>query len=129
MRFLTFRHSVFLFCLLGYANLSADPWGKDACLVDYRPCQEPCEPQQSPMATIGEVLIRFHQEVISPADGPRSHFFPSSSQYTKIAMKRHGFYWGWILGCDRLMRENSEKWIYPTVPGPYGCLKYDPVPN
>jgi len=51
--------------------------------------------------------------VISPADGPRSHFYPSSSQYTKDAMDKYGFFAGFLMGCDRLMRENNEEWIYP----------------
>lgn len=120
-------------CLLltfALLNLEAAPWGKDADLAYWQPgeCpQSPCQ-SQGTVASIGDACIRFHQEVISPADGPRSHFSPSSSQYTRNAMKKYGFYWGWILGCDRLMRENSEEWIYPTVPGELGSLKYDPVP-
>jgi len=30
----------------------------------------------------------------------------------RLAMKRHGFVKGFIMGCDRLLRENKEEWVY-----------------
>lgn len=74
-------------------------------------------------------MICFHQEVISPADGPRSHFIPSSSQYTLDAMRKYGFFQGVSMGCDRLMRENKDPWVYRiTFDGAGKAIKYDPVP-
>lgn len=58
-------------------------------------------------------MIRFYQKQISPIDGPRSHFYPSSSQYALLAIQKHGVLKGIALGCDRLMRENKAEWIYP----------------
>lgn len=116
--------------LLSVGTLHADPWGKDADLACKRPCRAAAT-TSCPTPLIGkaaEIMIRFHQEVISPADGPRSHFIPSSSQYTLDAMRKYGFFKGFVLGCDRLMRENPEKWVYPTVPcGPRAGMKLDPV--
>ena len=109
---------------------NADPWGKDADLA-YK--KTPVHPQHRKCKTpiigkVAEVMIRFHQEIISPADGPRSHFIPSSSQYTLDAMRKYGFFKGFTLGCDRLMRENPEPWVYPTIPyGPNAGMKIDPV--
>lgn len=105
------------------------PWGKDAEMVSFRrSCPEELPAEKSFGVKTGEVLIRFHQEVISPADGPRSHFKPSSSQYTLDAMRKYGFFVGWTMGADRLMRENSEEWIYPTVTAEGNkTFKYDPV--
>lgn len=124
---------IFFFLLLSFQGLSAanweEPWGKDADLVfrPHLPSKTPCETPL--LGTIGERLIRFHQEVISPADGPRSHFIPSSSQYTLDAMRKYGFFSGVLYGCDRLMRENSEPWEYDTVVGPDNNLyKWNPVP-
>ena len=74
-----------------------------------------------------EVMIHFHQNTISEADGPRSHFEPSSSQYTLDAMQEYGFFYGFLLGCDRLMRENDDPWIYPTVACELNQKKFDPV--
>lgn len=112
-----------LFAFLLLSSLHADPWGKDADLVTISASCSISSPSSLPLA-----LIRFHQEVISPADGPRSHYIPSSSQYTYDAISRYGFFKGWILGCDRLMRENSAPWIYRTIVNPEGVLlKWDPV--
>ena len=104
------------------------PWGRDAdlCYIERMPCKPI---SRNPLQQIAERLIGFHQEVISPADGPRSHFFPTSSHYTMDAIHKYGFFRGWIMGCDRLMRENNDPWIYRTTPGRYNCeTKYDPVP-
>lgn len=118
-----------LIFLCFFANLQADPWGKDADL-----CQHPIETLPSstrrPTPILGEIsecLIGFHQNIISPADGPRSHFIPSSSQYTLDAIRAYGFFTGFALGCDRLMRENSDPWVYKVIYGPAGCMKWDPL--
>lgn len=109
--------------------LQADPWGKDADLARCRPAQPSCtESQSGPGVAFSELFIRFHQEVISPADGPRSHFIPSSSQYTLDSIRRYGFFKGWMRGCDRLMRENDDPWVYKKCLSPAGqIIKYDPI--
>jgi uncharacterized protein len=121
-------YCMFFLCLVSM-NAYADPWGKDADLS--KSACSACSPTCCPTPVLGgvsEVLIGFHQKVISPADGPRSHFLPSSSQYTLDAMRKYGFFEGYLLGCDRLMRENSEEWIYPTsVDGRGYSMKLDPV--
>lgn len=120
-----------LFLWILFAPLHADPWGKDADLVQKKVvCHEQPPPVcRTPiLGAFSDIMINFHQNVISPADGPRSHYYPSSSQYTKDAMAKYGFFKGFILGCDRLMRENPENWVYPTVVRPDGTvMKYDPV--
>lgn len=103
-----------------------EPWGKDADLSYPSSVQEmPCRARN---VALSLALIRFHQEVISPADGPRSHYIPSSSQYTYDAISCYGFFKGWILGCDRLMRENDEAWVYRKTLAPDSSpMKWDPV--
>ncbi len=116
----------YLLPLLLFVSLHAEPWGKDADLAFPQPVKNV---EGSTIPVVAELMIKFHQNVISPADGPRSHFVPSSSQYTLQSMKKYGFFRGFIMGCDRLMRENSDPWIYKTIPGPYGHeIKYNPVP-
>ncbi|MEC7839993.1 MAG: membrane protein insertion efficiency factor YidD [Chlamydiota bacterium] len=109
----------------------SDPWGRDADLVNETTWRYETigGRVKTPLfGTFAETMIGFHQKIVSPADGPRSHFYPSSSQYTKEAMRKYGFFKGFILGCDRLMRENPEEWVYPTTTLPGGIvLKYDPV--
>ena len=100
------------------------PWGIDADLN-----QNSTSLTSSEYSAGFENLINFHQKVISEADGPRSHFYPSSSQYMLLAVKKYGFFAGFSYGCDRLIRENDERWIwslYKTRDGHF--LKYDPVP-
>jgi putative component of membrane protein insertase Oxa1/YidC/SpoIIIJ protein YidD len=112
--------------------LEGNPWGKDADLALH--CHSTCDTTPTRCKTpilglMGEVLINFHQEVISPCDGPRSHYKPSSSQYTLEAMRKYDFLTGMAMGCDRLMRENNEEWVYRIVRDGAGKpIKYDPVP-
>lgn len=113
--------------------LQAGPWGKDADLANSKNFPKKsvkhCHCSTPFFGNFAETMIRFHQEIISPADGPRSHFIPSSSQYTLDAMREYGFFKGFTLGCDRLMRENNDPWVYKLTRNSAGMLmKYDPVP-
>ena len=108
---------------------AAGPWGKDADLSISKDNSCVISDPSSPLKSFAEVMIGFHQEVISPCDGPRSHFIPSSSQYTLDAVRKYGFFKGVSMGCDRLMRENDAEWIYRyTVDGAGQSIKWDPVP-
>ena len=106
-----------------------EPWGQDADLK--HPCKAALHlPAQPSIATqVADLVIQFHQEVISPVDGPRSHYRPSSSQYMHLAMHRYGFLKGFIMGCDRLLRENDEEWVYRTIQVDGKFFKYDPALN
>lgn len=119
---------VLLILLCSIQPIYGDPWGKDADLA-YCPLESISTPDREGIfVVLSEILIGFHQNVISPCDGPRSHFKPSSSQYTLDAIHKYGFFRGFLLGCDRLMRENDEEWIYRTTRGNYNWeTKYDPV--
>lgn len=117
-----------LLILLANKNVSCDPWGKDADLARTAKAECRCQGARTPLTSIAEVLIEFHQEVISPADGPRSNFIPSSSQYTLDAIRKYGFCQGVAMGCDRLMRENDDPWVYHyTRDGAGKLIKFDPV--
>lgn len=122
------KQFLILIIVFSVSILSAEPWGKDADLI--HPPIPSCAATSSSLLTCwGIKAIRFHQEVISPADGPRSHYIPSSSQYTLDAMKKYGFFKGFTMGCDRLMRENDEEWVYRKTLNPEGkTMKWDPVP-
>lgn len=103
---------------------SIAPWGKDSELA-YLPKDITREPIRR---TIGDYLIEFHRNVISPADGPRSNFTPTSSHYTLNAMRKYGFFTGFYMGCDRLMRENKDPWVYRKALDGEGKLrKWDPA--
>ncbi len=105
-----------------------EPWGEDHDLKYTELKQEkPSEQKQSIAAKIANRIIMFHQKVLSPTNGPRSHFRPSSSQYMKLAIDRYGFLKGYLMGCDRLLRENNDPWVYRTVEYDGTPYKYDPA--
>lgn len=99
--------------LLSYPGYHT-PWGKDADLHYHTSERHASEPL-SPLGQGMEKFIWFHQNIISPVDGPRSHFKPSSSGYMLEAIRTHGFFKGYIMGCDRLLRENDDPWVYRTA--------------
>jgi uncharacterized protein len=128
MQFHGLIFSIAFFLSLG--PLFADPWGKDADLaIMTATCSHKPKKCETPLlGSFAETMIAFHQQVISPCDGPRSHYIPSSSQYALEAMRTYGFFVGLTKGCDRLMRENKEEWVYRwTVDGAGKPIKYDPV--
>lgn len=118
------------FLFLAFASLFADPWGKDADLVPQTVVFEEPQKCRTPIfGSIAEAGIWFHQNIISPADGPRSNYRPSSSQYALDAIRKYGFFYGFLLGCDRLMRENPDPWFYPRTYDEMGNhIKLNPVP-
>ena len=91
-----------------------EPWGKGSELAKQE-APKPLPARSDIPSRVAEVLIAFRQEVLSQADGPRSNFRPSSSEYMKLAIRKHGFLKGYLMGCDRLLRENKDPWVYPTV--------------
>lgn len=117
------RFSLLFFPFILFASFD-DPWGNDAGLKK----RAKIIPQKESIGVkIASQVIRFHQEVLSPVDGPRSHYRPSSSQYMHQAMHNYGFFKGFIMGCDRLLRENDEEWVYRKVEYDGRILKYDPA--
>ena len=102
------------------------PWGKEASITPRPKAVSLDTSNESTAVFISKKIILFHQKILSPVDGPRSHFYPCSSQYMKIAMVKHGFFQGFIMGCDRLMRENKEPWAYRNVVINGQLIKYDP---
>ncbi len=113
-------------CSITYAE---DPWGIDSDLVTYRQL-EVIEPKPFHNALVNFTInaVAFHKAVISKADGPRSNFIPSSSIYTRDCIKKYGFFQGYLMGCDRLMRENADPWEYPIVYIDGRKIKWNPVP-
>jgi uncharacterized protein len=101
-----------------------EPWGSDTQLL-HQPSAK--TQKQSVAARAAHKVIKFHQKVLSPTTGPRSSFRPTSSKYMELAIKRYGFFKGFIMGCDRLLRENNEEWIYPKIEAGGRKYKFDPA--
>jgi len=114
-----------------YAEQGTAPWGPDEDLLSIKNekvMHAGFQPKHLNPAQKGcRAMIRFFQVYISPIDGPRSSFYPTSSQYTLEAIQKYGVFKGIAMGCDRLMRENGEMWVYDTTKD-YGIeRKVDPV--
>lgn len=122
-KILLFLFPILLLAVPGYHP----PWGKDADLC-YRKSDQTNTQSLSPLGEAMEKLIWFHQNIISPVDGPRSHFKPSSSTYMMQAIRKHGFFKGYVMGCDRLLRENEDAWVYRTAVIDGKIWKTDPPP-
>jgi putative component of membrane protein insertase Oxa1/YidC/SpoIIIJ protein YidD len=119
MRFFLF----FPLCL--FAAGFQTPWGRDADILEPKKMQT--IEDLSIFTKVADKIIVFHQKVLSPVDGPRSHFRPTSSKYMQLAMKKYGFLRGYIMGCDRLLRENDDPWVYRTIEIDGKLYKYDPA--
>lgn len=103
-----------------------EPWGKDHALVQNPSKQISLAESGGFVGKTLENVILFHQEILSPIDGPRSHFRPTSSRYTLLSIRRFGPLKGWIKGCDRLMRENNDPWVYKKILIDNVEYKWDP---
>lgn len=42
-------------------------------------------------------------------DGDRCEMIPSCSAYTAEVVDKHGWFMGWIMGCDRLIRCGGDE--------------------
>ncbi len=74
--------------------------------------------------------IKIYQEYISPIDGDRCSSYPSCSEYSKIAFKKHGFFRGFMMTCDRLLRcGGDESKVSPIIEIKGKKYIYDPVEN
>ena len=122
--------SLFSFKLISapFCEPGNGPWGIDSDLINVK--KEKADTQKrhlNPGQKTCRAMIRFFQVYISPIDGPRSSFYPTSSQYAWEAIQKYGVFQGIAMGCDRLMRENGEMWVYETTKN-YGIeRKLDPV--
>ncbi len=74
--------------------------------------------------------IKIYQNNISAIDGHRCPMFPSCSVYALKAIKKHGYFKGWIMACDRLLRcGRDETRLSPLIIINGRKLTYDPLCN
>ena len=123
---------LFCFCLSGGWVLAGEgrweePWPKRP--VGPRPEGERPQTSLSPGQKAAQGVLRFFQEYISPVDGDRCPCYPTCSQYSVEAIRRHGVWIGLVMTFDRLIHESSEIRQAPLVKV-YGAYRYyDPVEN
>jgi len=111
-------------CLFGLFLFApqCEPWGQDSDLAE---TPTACENR----VLAEESTILFYRRFMAPAGGPRCSFHPTCSHYMLDALQKHGSLKGFLLGCDRMQRENSAQGLYALYKTPEGDLvNYDPVP-
>jgi putative component of membrane protein insertase Oxa1/YidC/SpoIIIJ protein YidD len=57
---------------------------------------------------IGACLASIFREHISAVDGDRRPSLPSSFSYSGLAIKRHGFFMGWVMTVHRLTHQGDK---------------------
>ena len=104
-----------------------EPWGK-------HPQSSPV-PKEKPEESlswgqrVGVGAVGFFRNFISPVDGDRCPSFPSCSQYSQQAIRRHGMIIGWVMTFDRLLHEADEVHLAPRVQAQESYRAYDPIEN
>jgi putative membrane protein insertion efficiency factor len=123
---------LFWVCLSGGSVLAGDgrweePWPKPPLGPGPEGDRPPIS--LSPGQKAAQSVLRFFQEYISPVDGDRCPCYPTCSQYSVEAIRRHGVWIGLVMTFDRLIHESNEIRQAPLVKV-YGSYRYyDPVEN
>lgn len=108
----------------GWAGDSFSPW-------DFSTATEKAQPrgkEMSPGAKLLTLAVNFYRETISRVDGERCRMHPSCSAYSLDAIKKHGFFLGYVMTTDRLIHESNEMDHAPKIILKNGRQRYyDPV--
>jgi len=75
-------------------------------------------------------LVNLYRDHISPIDGDRCPSLPTCSSYSVQALRKHGFFLGWMMTVDRLLHEGQEETkVSPVVYSGGTWRIFDPVEN
>ncbi|MBW2635540.1 MAG: membrane protein insertion efficiency factor YidD [Deltaproteobacteria bacterium] len=109
----------FLIFIIVLAALSPVVYGDESPSVSRTP-----EPDTGPMA----YPIQFFRQIVSRADGHRCPMYPSCSEYSAQAFKKHGFIKGWVMTSDRLLRcGRDEKHVSENIMIDRQTYTFDPL--
>lgn len=76
------------------------------------------------MRNIPIFFIKIYKKIISPLFPPRCKYYPTCSNYSIEAFKKHGFFKGLILSIWRLLRCNPfSKGGIDYVPDKFSLIK------
>jgi len=104
-----------------------EPWPKSSPAPELR--SEKSSPSLSPGQRATQGVFRLFQKYISPVDGDRCPCYPTCSQYSVEAIRKHGVLMGLVITFDRLIHESDEIRQAPMIKI-YGSYRYyDPVEN
>ncbi len=56
------------------------------------------------MKKLALLIIKFYKKIISPCLPNACRFYPTCSEYTYIAIEKHGFFKGSFLGLKRILK-------------------------
>ncbi len=73
------------------------------------------EPSDSIAATPFLWLLGFYQHVIGPVNSGRCPMYPTCSQFSVQAIKKHGPVVGIVMTADRLIHELDEQKVAPLM--------------
>ena len=74
-------------------------------------------------------LLTFYQKVIGPVNGGRCPMHPTCSQYSVLAIRKHGPAVGILMTADRLIHESDERKFVPLIKVGSRYRFDDPVEN
>jgi len=107
----------FFFTSFVYASPFKGPWDQDSSKTI---SQKQMDHKLNPL----RFLVKMYGNYISPIDGKSCPMYPTCSEYSLRCFKKHGFFIGWMMTCDRLFRcgrdelrlsdplENNDFWWY-----------------
>ena len=121
--FLAFFLILFPFTTLVHASDLKGPWDKNnSQTISQKQVDEKVNPLRA--------LVESYSTYISQIDGKNCPMYPNCSKYSVQCFKKHGFFTGWMMTCDRLFRcGRDELRLSPEiiVNGKLKC--YDPLEN
>jgi putative membrane protein insertion efficiency factor len=117
--------SVLILILAFTQTAHAEPWGPwskspDAPVIlspaDREPIRDKSEQPAHPVAATPFLwLLAFYQNVISPVNSGRCPMYPTCSQYSVQAIRKHGPIVGIVMTADRLIHERDEQEYAPLI--------------
>ena len=117
---------VFIFFIMPVAKSHADPWGPWSISDDgpvmttaadrrTAPSVKPERPESSIAATPFLWLLSFYQGTVGPVASGRCPMYPTCSQYSVEAIRKHGPFTGIVMTADRIIHELDEQGEAPLV--------------
>jgi uncharacterized protein len=114
---------IFLVLAAGFAH--AGSWGPWSTSPDAPVILSPADrvpparrSEESPVTITGTPflwLLSFYQKVVGPVNSGRCPMYPTCSQYSVQAIRKHGPAVGIIMTADRIMHETDEQHYAPLV--------------
>jgi len=120
---IAFLSPFFSFATWVYASDFKGPWDKNnSQKISRKQIDKKVNPLRS--------LVETYRAYISPIDGKGCPMHPSCSKYSVQCLKKHGFFIGWMMTCDRLFRCGRDELRLSPQIIVNGKLKwYDPLEN